>query len=139
VQRLQFGRYQIEIEQPGFAAEFRSIEIRSSLPAALRIQLQLPQVNESIFVLATNILYDPDQAGAVSQVGSEFIQNRLSSIPGRDLQNLVNSQPGWLYEGNAVLHPRGSEYQTQFVVDGIPLTDNRSPSFGPEIEADDLE
>jgi hypothetical protein len=23
----------------------------------------------------------------------------------------VNSQPGWLYEGNAVLHPRGSEYQ----------------------------
>src|SRR6202012_2528528 len=42
-------------------------------------------------------------------------------------------------EGNAVLHPRGSEYQTQFVIDGIPLTDNRSPSFGPEIEADDLD
>jgi len=39
----------------------------------------------------------------------------------------------------AVLHPRGSEYQTQFVVDGIPLTDNRSPSFGPEIEADDIQ
>jgi hypothetical protein len=51
----------------------------------------------------------------------------------------VNSEPGWLYEGNAVLHPRGSEYQTQFVVDGIPLTDNRSPSFGPEVEADDVE
>jgi hypothetical protein len=51
----------------------------------------------------------------------------------------VNSQPGWLYEGNAVLHPRGSEYQTQFVVDGVPLTDNRSPSFGPEIEADDVQ
>src|SRR5580704_9621575 len=32
----------------------------------------------------------------------------------------------------------GSEYQTQCVVDGIPLTDNRSPSFGPEIEADDV-
>ncbi len=51
----------------------------------------------------------------------------------------MNSQPGWLYEGNAVLHPRGSENQTQFVIDGIPLTDNRSPSFGPEIEANDLE
>ena len=49
------------------------------------------------------------------------------------------SQPGWLYEGNAVLHPRGSEYQTQFVVDGIPFTDNRSPSFGPEVEADDVQ
>ena len=75
----------------------------------------------------------------MSQIGSDDIQNRLSSVPGRSLQDLVNSQPGWLYEGNAVLHPRGSEYQTQFVVDGIPLTDNRSPSFGPEIEADDVE
>ena len=66
-------------------------------------------------------------------------ENRLTALPGRSMQDLVNSEPGWLYEGNAVLHPRGSEYQTQFVVDGIPLTDNRSPSFGPEIEADDVE
>jgi hypothetical protein len=51
----------------------------------------------------------------------------------------VDTQPGWLNEGNAVLHPRGSENQTQFVIDGIPLTDNRSPSFGPEIGADDLD
>ena len=27
----------------------------------------------------------------------------------------------------------------KFVVDGIPLTDNRSPSFGPQIEADDVQ
>ena len=72
-------------------------------------------------------------------MGSQMIQNRLTALPGRSIQDLVNSEPGWLYEGNAVLHPRGSEYQTQFVVDGIPLTDNRSPSFGPEIEANDIE
>jgi hypothetical protein len=72
------------------------------------------------------------------QIGSRQIQNRVASLPGRSVQALVNSQPGWLYEGNAVLHPRGSEYQTQFVINGIPLTDNRSPSFGPEIEANDL-
>src|SRR6202012_1035851 len=72
------------------------------------------------------------------RIGAKQIEERLSSLPGRSVQDLVVSQAGWLYEGNAVLHPRGSEYQTQFVVDGIPLTDNRSPSFGPEIEADDL-
>jgi len=69
----------------------------------------------------------------------QSIQNRLTALPGRSIQDLVNTEPGWLYEGNAVLHPRGSEYQTQFVVDGIPLSDNRSPSFGPEAEADDVE
>ena len=139
VQRLPYGIYLLEVEQPGFAPQTDSVEIRSSLPTEFRIQLKLATVSQSVTVNAPNPLIDADEPGSVSQIGSEFIQNRLSSIPGRDLQDLVNSQPGWVYEGNAVLHPRGSEYQTQFVVDGIPLTDNRSPSFGPEIEADDVE
>jgi len=90
-------------------------------------------------VSADNTLIDPDRAGSVSQIGIEPIQTRLTALPGRSVQDLLNSQPGWLYEGNAVPHPRGSEYQTQFVVDGIPLTTNRSPSFGPEIGADDVQ
>ena len=139
VQRLPFGVYQLEINKAGFAALSESIEIRSSIPTDHAIQLQLPSLKASVIVNAGETLINPDQAGSVNQIGSATIQNRLSSLPGRSLQDLVNSQPGWLYEGNAVLHPRGSEYQTQFVVDGIPLTDNRSPSFGPEIEADDVQ
>jgi hypothetical protein len=139
IERLPYGIYQLEVERPGFAPQAKSIEIRNSLPTECNVQLTLPTVSQSVTVTAANTLIDPDQAGSVSQIGAGFIQDRLGSVPGRDLQDLVNSQPGWLYEGNAVLHPRGSEYQTQFVVDGIPLTDNRSPSFGPEIEADDVE
>jgi hypothetical protein len=139
VQHLPYGVYQLDVNHPGFAPQSALIEVRSSIPSECTIQLKLPSVRQSVAVSATNTLIDPEQAGSVNQVGSSFIQNRLSSLPGRSLQDLVNSQPGWLYEGNAVLHPRGSEYQTQFVVDGIPLTDNRSPSFGPEIEADDVQ
>jgi hypothetical protein len=139
VRRLPYGIYHLEVRQQGFAVTSESVDIHSSIPTEYTIQLKLPSVNESVTVTAPDTLVDPDQAGAVSQIGSDDIQNRLSSIPGRSLQDLVNSQPGWLYEGNAVLHPRGSEYQTQFVVDGIPLTDNRSPSFGPAIDADDVQ
>jgi hypothetical protein len=138
-QRLPFGKYELVVSRPGFAELSQSVEIHSSLPAELTIQLKLTTVNQSVIVNAADTLIDPDQAGSVSQIGSDSIQNRVGSIPGRSIQDLVNSQPGWLYEGNAVLHPRGSEYQTQFVVDGIPLTDNRSPSFGPEIGADDIQ
>ena len=136
---LPFGIYQITIQAPGFADASDTVEIRSALPAERTIQLKLAPVASSVSVTAQSTLVDPDQAGAVSQIGASAIQDRLSSLPGRSLQDLVNSQPGWLYEGNAVLHPRGSEYQTQFVIDGIPLLDNRSPSFGPEIEADDVQ
>jgi hypothetical protein len=139
VQRLPYGLYQLEAEKPGFAVESESLEIRSSLPTDLKIQLKMATVNQSVTVNAINSLINPDQAGAVNHVGSDEIQNRLSAILGRSMQDLVNLQPGWLYEGNAVLHPRGSEYQTRFVVDGIPLTDNRSPSFGPAIDADETQ
>ena len=139
VLRLPFGIYQIQVNEKGFAAISKTIQIRSSIPVTYTIQLALSSVKESVTVNAGNTLINPDQAGSVNQIGHSAIEDRLSSLPGRSLQDLVNSQPGWLYEGNAVLHPRGSEYQTQFVVDGIPFTNNISPSFGNEVDADDVQ
>ncbi|MGB7683493.1 MAG: TonB-dependent receptor plug domain-containing protein, partial [Candidatus Acidiferrales bacterium] len=137
--RLPFGVYKIDVEQAGFAPFSDSIDVHSAVPADYHVHLSVAEITTSVVVNDQQTLIDPDQAGSINRIGSEAIEDRTSSLPGRSLQDLVNSQPGWLYEGNAVLHPRGSEYQTQFVVDGIPLTDNRSPSFGPEIEADDVE
>jgi len=137
--RLPFGVYRVQIEQAGFAAVSEPVEIRSVIPVEHTIHLTLASVTASITVQDADTLVDPHRSGSVNEIGAETIQTRTTSLPGRSLQDLVTSQPGWLYEGNAVLHPRGAEYQTQFVVDGIPLTDNRSPSFGPEIEADDVD
>jgi hypothetical protein len=139
LQHLPYGVYQLQINQPGFAEVSQAVDVYSSIPTKHLIQLKVVAQSESVTVRATNTLINPDQAGYVNEVGSKTIQDRLTSLPGRSLQELVSSQPGWFYEGNAVLHPRESEYQTQFVVDGIPLTDNRSPSFGPVIEADDVQ
>lgn len=138
-QRLPFGVYRLEVKRDGFAPVSQSIEIRSAIPRELNIKLSVAGNQTTVNVTDKDTLVDPDRVGAVSEIGKETIQNRETSLPGRSLQDLVNSQPGWLYEGNAVLHPRGSEYQTQVVVNGIPLTDNRSPGFGPEIEADNVE
>lgn len=138
-QRLPFGIYNIEIRQPGFANVEAAINVRSAIPTEFKFQLKVSATGEVIDVTAPDTLVNPEQAGDVSQVGADEIHRRLTALPGRSMQDLVNDQPGWLYEGNAVLHPRGSEYQTQFVVDGIPLTDNRSPGFGPELEADDVQ
>ncbi len=137
--RLRYGLYRVEIHQAGFADASASVEIRSAIPTEYSVRLSLAPVTDSVTVQDSDTLIDPYRAGSANEIGAQAIQTRTTSLPGRSLQDLVNSQPGWLYEGNAVLHPRGSEYQTQFVVDGIPLTDNRSPSFGPEIEADDAD
>ena len=137
--RLPFGVYQVRVEASGFAEYSGSLEVRSAVPVEHTIRLSLASLASTVTVNTTETLIDPSRSGAVNLLGTETIEQRAESLPGRSLQELVNSQPGWLYEGNAVLHPRGSEYQTQFVVDGMPLTDNRSPGFGPEIKADDVE
>src|SRR5271165_5658249 len=139
VKRLPFGMYDLEVRHATFAPASQSIEIRSATPTVQLVKLSLVRIETTIEVREGDTLVDPHRVGAVNQIGSETIADRATSLPGRSLQDLVNSQPGWLYEGNAVLHPRGSEYQTQFVVDGIPLTDNRSPSLGPAIDADDVQ
>jgi hypothetical protein len=136
---LPLGVYRVEIRQPGFAAAAVRVEVLSAIPVEVSIRLTVAPVTTSVVVNDKDTLIDPHRAGSATEIGSQSIQSRPASLPGRSLEDLVNSQPGWLYEGNAVLHPRGSEYQTQFVVDGIPLSDNRSPSFGSELEADDVE
>lgn len=139
IRQLPFGRYTLQVERPGFASFSELIEIQSTLPTDRQIRLQLASVHTEVQVTGAGTLIDPFSPSSVMQIGTTQVEQRLSSLPGRSVQDLVISQPGWLYEGNAVLHPRGSEYQTQFVVDGIPMTDNRSPSFGPEIEAENLD
>jgi outer membrane receptor protein involved in Fe transport len=75
----------------------------------------------------------------MERIGSNSLAHRLTSLPGRSVVELVGSAPGWLLEANGVLHPRGSEYQTQFVIDGVPFTENRSPSFSSEFDAEDIQ
>ncbi len=139
VRRLPFGSYVVTIQHQGFAAVAKTVEIRTALPVQYSVVLHPALAETSVLVSGAQTLIDRDRAGTVNQIGKQQIENRLPSLPGRGLIDLVNSQPGWLYEGNAVLHPRGSEYQTQFVVNGIPLTENRSPGFGAQIEANDVQ
>jgi hypothetical protein len=135
---LPFGLYRIRVEHETFSTYEGVVEIRTALPIEYVVRLGIAGISTAINVTAEGTLVDPHRAGAVNRIDSRAIADRDSALPGRSLAELVNSQPGWLFEGSAVLHPRGSEYQTQFVVDGVPLTDNRSPSNGPEIEADDV-
>jgi outer membrane cobalamin receptor len=139
VSHLPLGIYRVTVQRAGFAPFSGSVEIRSAIPTGYEVKLEVAEVNTAVVVKEQETLIDPHRTGSTEQVGTQMIQERTFSLPGRSLSDLVNSQPGWVYEGSAVLHPRGSEYQTQLVVDGIPLTDSRSPAAGPEIEADDVQ
>ena len=138
VRRLPFGSYRVIVSRSGFADAAQVVEVRSALPTDFHITMNVSAVQTQTTVTADSTLLDPHQPTLVHRIGSDTLQQRTTALPGRVLPDLVNTQPGWLLEANGILHPRGSEYQTQYVVDGLPMTDNRSPVFAPEPGADDI-
>ena len=138
-QDLPFGVYRLSLAAPGFAPWAERIDIHSEVPVRLSVTLSVASLNEQIEVHESATLIDPNRTGTQYTVGRRMLDQNIAAQPGRDLSDLVNELPGWSYEANGVLHPRGSEYDVQYVVDGLPLTQNRSPAFAPSFDADDVE
>jgi hypothetical protein len=106
---LPFGIYRLEIKRPGFAVSSKVVEVRSAIPADVRIQLSVAPAQTAVDVSDSDTLVDPHRTGAINRIGADMMEHRSTSLPGRSIIDLVNSQPGWLLESNGVLHPRGSE------------------------------
>jgi hypothetical protein len=136
---LPFGNYRLQVEKPGFATVQDMLEIRSQIPVERRVTLGIRPVETSITVQDADTLLDANRTAPVYFVGAETMRDRPTAQPGRGLLELVDAQPGWLMEANGVLHPRGSEYNVQYMVDGFPMAENRSPAFAPGIETEELE
>jgi len=136
VQDLAFGVYRLSVSTEGFAPWSGLVEVRSEVPVRLSVSLGLAPVATQVQVNDSATLLDPSRTGTVYSLGRETLGEAVAAQPGRGLSDLVDDLPGWLFEANGVLHPRGSEYDVQYVIDGLPITENRSPAFAPSLDAD---
>lgn len=138
-ENLPFGIYRLSVKAEGFAQWTDVVEVRSEVPMHVVVTLGLAPVTTQLEVTDSMTLLDPNRTGTQYSIGHQALSENIAAQPGRDLSDLVDDLPGWLYEANGVLHPRGSEYDVQYVVNGMPLTENRSPAFAPSLDADDVE
>ena len=136
---LPFGAYRLTVTAEGFAEWTALFEIRSEVPVRAAVTLGMAPLATKVEVTDAATLVDPSETGTIYSLSGDKIREHGAAQPGRTLSDAVNDQPGWLYEANGVLHPRGSEYQVQYVLDGTPLTQNRSPAFAPPFDAGDIE
>ena len=127
--RLPFGMYTVSVSHPGLSSSSALVEIRSAFPKEMKIALSLGAVETTVNVNSDDTLIDPYATSSATQIGGSTIASRLSNQPGRGLAELINQEPGWVFEANGILHPRAEEYQVQYVIDGMPLTENRSAAY----------
>lgn len=136
---LPFGIYAWRTEDARFETGAGSVIVNSEVSKSILVNLRIRRLLQEVTIPGLPPLIDPEKTSASLYVSPEQVRRRVASLPNRDAINLVAVLPGWVLEGNGVLHPRGAEYQTQYVIDGIPVFDNRSPAFasGPLLEATD--
>ena len=137
--RLPFGLYTVSVTRAGFTTSQQLIDIRSALPKDLKVELALGTLQTSVTVNTDETLIDPYATSSANRIGSDTITDRLAAAPGRGLAELVNQEPGWLFEANGILHPRAEEYQVQYVIDGMPLTENRSAAYVADFDPGDVQ
>jgi len=139
VTRLPFGRYLVAVSHTGLAPAALLVDVQSALPKDLEVTLAVQSLNTSVTVASEETLVDTTNASSIDRIGGAALQDRLTAMPGRSMGELVNQEPGWMFEANGILHPRGEEYQTQYVIDGLPITDNRSAAYMPDFDADNVQ
>ena len=137
--RIPIGSFGLEASAQGFETATVRLDIPSEIPVRQELTLSLAAVSSSVTVEDIAPLLDPREPAQILHVGLERLAATPASPLGRGVIDNVTDLPGWLLEANAVLHPRGSEYDTQYVLDGVPVYDNRSIGFVPAFEIDELE
>ena len=130
------GRYDVTAHREGFTPKTISVEIQSQLPLEQQLSLDVTPLSTTVEV-KDEPLVEPVQTA--QYLPHQALEDRASVAANRAAINLVNTQPGWVLEANGTLHPRGSEYDVQYIVDGVPLYDNRSPAFAQSINIDEFE
>ena len=137
--RLPLATYRLVVRHSGFVPHEQEVELRSAVPRSIEVVLQVPTVDEEITVTTAPPLFEPSRPAPPLRAGRRLLDEAMGTTLGRSTVDVVTTMPGWLLEANAVLHPRGSEYDTQYVVDGIPMYENRSIAHAPAFENAEFE
>jgi outer membrane receptor protein involved in Fe transport len=80
-------------------------------------------------------MLEPDRTSSDTDIGQTILERPVGAAPSRAIESIVASTPGFVTDDNGRMHPRGSESQVQYVVDGVPITDNLSAIFSTSLDA----
>src|SRR6267142_6488061 len=131
---LPFNNYHIEITQQGFAAAGQDVNVRSTVPASVKVTLTVAGVTESVTVEATGADILENVPYAHSDVDVSTLNKLPTLSPASGLSDaIILSSPGVVADSNGFFHPLGDHAQTSFAIDGQPISDQQSKAFSTQV------
>jgi outer membrane receptor protein involved in Fe transport len=133
---VPFNTYKIRAEAAGFEAAEQNIDLETAVPVSLDLSLNLEGATANVTVTADNgSLVETDRTSSDTDISQAILERPVGAAPSRAIESIVASTPGFVTDDNGRMHPRGSESQVQYVIDGVPVTDNMSAIFSTSIDA----
>ncbi|HEV7684602.1 MAG TPA: TonB-dependent receptor [Pyrinomonadaceae bacterium] len=133
---IPFNTYKVQAEASGFETAEQSLDLESSIPANIELSLSLAGTTAAVTVTGDNAaILEQDRTSSDTDLNQTLLERPVGAAPSRAIESMVASAPGFVTDDNGRMHPRGSESQVQYVVDGIPVTDNMSAIFSTSLDA----
>ena len=133
---IPFNTYKVQAEAAGFQPAEQSVDVDSTVPLNVEIALPLEQTTATVTITeGSAAMLEPDRTSSDTDISQSVLERPVGAAPSRAIESIVASTPGFVTDDNGRMHPRGSESQVQYVVDGVPVTDNMSAIFSTSLDA----
>lgn len=130
---IPFGIYVLSAALSGFSPAQQVLDIHSTVAMQADLKLGIGAVNETVQVLADSLL-ETSSTGSHVDLGANLIDQLPSATPSKQLSSMLLSAPGFIPSQNGRIHVRGSHGQIQYVVDGVPMTDEYTEAFANPLD-----
>jgi outer membrane receptor for ferrienterochelin and colicin len=135
---IPLDQYNVRVTADGFAVVVQSLAVRSNVPVKADIKLRVVTATVSIDITAQEGLVVPDSGSTQVTMAEDFIRRNPRLNRNRGLQEIVATAPGTATENNGLIHFRGVDDGTLYVMDGIPIVDRLDAVSASPIDTDSI-
>src|SRR5580698_6120296 len=136
---IPFNNYHVTATAQGFQAIREDLNIRSSVPAELKMTLKVGTAAESVTVSEAGDLVETDPTTHTDIDRALFDKLPLESASSTLSSLITLASPGVSADSNGLFHGLGDHASNSFSIDGQPITDQQSKVFSNQIPSNSIQ
>ncbi len=136
---IPLNPYHLAVTAKGFGAYAQDLDVRSSVPLAVSVDLTVAGTSATVTVEGGGDLIENDSTFH-TDVDRELFDKLPLESQSSSVSSLVTlSTPGVAADSNGLFHGLGDHAENSFSVDGQPITDQQSKVFSNQIPLDSIQ
>jgi hypothetical protein len=136
---VPFNPYHMTVKAEGFATLAQDVEVRSSVPVQVSLNLQISASSTSVTVEAAGDLVENDSTFHSDIDRNSFETTPLESSTSGATSLVAQSTPGVSSDSNGQIHGLGDHAENSFSIDGQSVSDQTSKIFSNQIPLESIQ